>query len=1039
MGTDRNGLSGLAAGLLAACMLGVVALVVISRFTDAGNDSHFLSLPLAGGVFLQLLALFFLLRGSDEPAFFIAILAGAIGMAGVAGYLLAFNGLHAGLARYGFQLTGLIHVHMNSALALLLCGGCVAVAARRSRHGFGAEVLVAGGLIALLLIPGLFFWQRSIPIPSGSHGPSHLLLATEALLLLIAAILQLFVTPLISREGFDLRHRFLPVFAFAVLLTASLQLWLALITEEQHSIRWQTEATAERLRSSLEAHMQVRMEALQRMADRLLRSEFSDRAAWARDARAYLDDFESISAIGWVTPADRVAWAINRTQDNYLEGEDYAVDPARRELLRVVRATHRHAFTPPTQLRSGGHGQLVAIPLVDESGYRGSLIVGLRFSDLFRLQIGNVAPDFAVTVQAGGQQIYSDIRDSRLHPLAAAATHKEVFENLDWDITLWPESRFFDRNFLWLPGFMLMLGIAASMFFAFALYQLEMQRRHSASLRKSEERYRLATEQTGAIVYDYHVPSGHIEWAGAIRELAGDTPEQFAAVDIHGWERRLHPEDAPRIRKALLNAELSVSRFSCEYRFQRNDGKYAYVEDRGVFLPDAGGKAERMIGKMSDMTERREFVQQLRYLAHFDPQTGLHNRVWFMEDAVQHVESKERQDQPAWFLFLDVDRFRAVNETLGHVVGDLLLEAIARRVESVVKGRGALARLGGDEFGLRLDSPGFDQPAMQAFCEELMETFGRPFEVATHSLFVTLSVGVANFPFNGADAQQVIRAAETAMFRAKQRGRNTWAFYETSMSAGARENLEIANALRRAVERQEFHLVFQPRVNLLSGRITGMEALLRWESPELGIVSPVTFIPVAEETGLIGPIGWFVVDAAVQAAKNIGAALMSGRRIAINVSARQLVYGEFVRELVGRVETAGASPHWFEIELTESLVMEDPERARNLFLQLHDAGFTISIDDFGTGYSSLSYLKNFPVDHLKIDRSFVMGLPGSADDAAIVTTIISMGKGLGLKLIAEGIETEAQSEFLREAGCQEAQGFLFARPMRLEHLLVLLD
>lgn len=277
------------------------------------------------------------------------------------------------------------------------------------------------------------------------------------------------------------------------------------------------------------------------------------------------------------------------------------------------------------------------------------------------------------------------------------------------------------------------------------------------------------------------------------------------------------------------------------------------------------------------------------------------------------------------------------------------------------------------------------------------------------------------------------------MFRAKQRGRNTWAVYEASMSAGASENLDIANALRRALENNEFHLVFQPRFNLRSGRITGMEALLRWQSAELGTVSPATFIPVAEETGLIGPIGWFVVEAAVQAANHVGSELMAGRRIAINVSARQLVYGDFVSELVQRVQAANASPYWFEVELTESLVMEDPQRARELFIQLHQAGFAISIDDFGTGYSSLSYLKHFPVDHLKIDRSFVMGLPDNPDDASIVKTIITMGNGLGLKLIAEGIETEAQSEFLREAGCQEAQGFLFARPMRLEQLMVLLD
>lgn len=1029
---------GRAVGVLAVTLLGV-ALVALSRLAMAADVAHPLSFPLASGVFLQLLALVFLLRNADEHAFWTSLPVVAIGTAGVAGYLFAFNGFDAQLARFGFRLTEFIHVHMSAGLALLLGGSATAIAARRTRHGFGTEVLLTSGLVTLLLIPGLFLWQYTVPSFLGGSALSHLLPVAEAFLLLVVAILQLLVGAIFRREGFDLRHRFLPVFAFAMLFAASLHLWLVLVAEEQASVRRQTEATAERLHSSLEEHMHVRLEALHRIADRLERDGFSNRELWMRDAQAYLDDFSSLSAIGWVTPDGRIKWAVNREARKYLEGELYAIDDARRRLLETARTTNRDTLTPPTQLRSGGFGQLIAIPMNEGDEFRGSLVVGLRFSDLLLQQVNNVAPNFAVTISVDGTEIFSRIHDSKRHPMSIMAGHEVAVERLDWHIVLWPEESFFDRNFLWLPGLLLVLGIISAMLFAFSLYQLEMQRRRTVSLHRSEERYRVVAEQTGAVVYDYDINSGHVEWAGAIPEVFGTRQEIFAAVDIAGWERRLHPEDAERALAALAHAQETLSRFQCEYRFRREDGRYVRILDRGVFIPGPDGAAVRLLGKMSDETARYDFEQQLRYLAHFDQQTGLRNRVWFMEEAVGHVESHEDPDRSVWFVFLDVDRFRAVNETLGHVVGDLLLEAVARRVETMLQGRGALARIGGDEFGVCLDEMAFDRAAVQAFCEELMEAFGNPFEIASHSLFVTLSVGVACFPGDGEDAQAAIRAAETAMFRAKQRGRNTWAFYEAAMSAGARENLEIANALRRALERQEFHLVFQPRFNLVSGRITGMEALLRWESPELGPVSPVTFIPVAEETGLIGPIGWFVVEAAVQAARNLGERLMKDRRIAINVSARQLVYGEFVNELVTRVTAAGASPNWFEVELTESLVMEDPERARDLFVQLHDAGFTISIDDFGTGYSSLSYLKNFPVDHLKIDRTFVMGLPESSDDASIVKTIISMGNGLGLKLIAEGIETEAQSAFLREAGCQEAQGYLFARPMRLEQLLALLD
>lgn len=1033
-----NWLRGNAAGLLVtACMLAVVMLVVASRVSVF--DEHDLSVPLALGVFLQFLALLFLLRSRDRAAFWSGLLAALIGLAGVAGYLLAFNGLHEATARAGFELVEFMHVHVSAALALLLLGAGVAVAAGRKRHSFGAEVLAASGVVSLLLVPALLVWQSSRALPDASGLLTHPMLLAETGMLLAVSVAQLVAAGLLHAEGFGLRHRFLPALAFVVLVVASFHLWLALVGEEQNSVRRQTEATAQRLLASLDEHMRVRMEALERMAVRMQHDAFTNRATWEQDALQYLDDFQSISAIGWITPDGQVHWAVSREGRRYREGEEYAVDPQRAALLHAAQVTGMNAYTPPVHLRSGGFGQLVAIPLLDEREYRGSLVVGMRFSGLLESQVRNVAADFAVVVSASGERIFTRVADSSPHPLSRAVAHEMTFDGLGWQIVIWPENRFLDRNFLWLPGFLLMLGVVSAMLFAFALYQLEIQRRRTASLRQSEARYRIVAEQTGAVVYDYDVRTGRIEWAGAIFDVLGYSPEEFAQVDIIGWENHLHPDDAARALEELERAERNVSRYQCEYRLRRSDDSYVRVIDRGVFLPDKSGHAARMLGKIADVTERYEFEQKLRHLAHFDQPTGLRNRVWFMENAVRQVESSAEQNQPVWFVFLDVDRFRAVNETLGHTVGDLLLEAVARRLETIGGQRGIFARLGGDEFGLCLFGPALDAGSVRQFCDVLMAEFGKPFDVAAHSLYVTLSVGVANFPDDGTNAQQVIRAAETAMFRAKQRGRNTWAVYESTMSAGASENLEIANALRRALEQNEFHLVFQPRFNLRSGRITGMEALLRWESSELGAVSPATFIPVAEETGLIGPIGWFVVEAAAQAAHQVGGQLMAGRRIAINVSARQLVYGDFVSELVQRVQAANASPHWFEIELTESLVMEDPQRARDLFVQLHEAGFMISIDDFGTGYSSLSYLKHFPVDHLKIDRSFVMGLPDNTDDASIVKTIITMGNGLGLKLIAEGIETEAQSEFLRDAGCQEAQGFLFARPMRLEQLLVLLD
>ncbi|MBW3568491.1 MAG: hypothetical protein KY410_11150, partial [Proteobacteria bacterium] len=400
MSSEVDRWRGPAVGVLAVTMLGIV-LVAASRLVMV-DVVHPLSIPQATAVFLQLLALVFLLRGADEYAFWISLPVIAFGIAGVAGYLFAFNGFDAQLARFGFLLTEFIHVHMSAALALLLSGSGTAIAARRSRHGFGAEVLLTSGLTALLLIPGLFIWQYMIPSFLDGSVLSHSLLVMETVLLLIVANLQLLVGVIFRHEGFDLRHRFLPVFTFAMLFAASLHLWLVLVAEEQGSVRRQTEATAERLHSSLEEHMRVRLAALHRMANRLMRDGFSDRNSWVRDARAYLDDFSSLSAIGWVTPDGRIKWAINREAREYLEGEPYAIDDVRHRLLETVRTTNRDALTPPTQLRSGGFGQLIAIPMNEGAEFRGSLVVGLRFSDLLLQQVNNVAPDFAVTISVDG-------------------------------------------------------------------------------------------------------------------------------------------------------------------------------------------------------------------------------------------------------------------------------------------------------------------------------------------------------------------------------------------------------------------------------------------------------------------------------------------------------------------------------------------------------------------------------------------------------------------------------------------------------------
>jgi diguanylate cyclase (GGDEF)-like protein/PAS domain S-box-containing protein len=455
---------------------------------------------------------------------------------------------------------------------------------------------------------------------------------------------------------------------------------------------------------------------------------------------------------------------------------------------------------------------------------------------------------------------------------------------------------------------------------------------------------------------------------------------------------------------------------------------------------DEDGMISSYVGVFSDVSARIENHAMLQHTASHDRDTGLLNRSAFQQRLeLETVKSREDGDDACcWIMHMDIDRFETINDTLGHATGDYLIYQLAARISECIGDRGRVARSGGDEFAIML--PGKADDRMEGFTVwlELSAILAEPFVIGDQTLYITVSAGAACLTLDDANPMDVFRAADVAMYQAKRRGRNQLCFYDETMNADSRRNLLIANSLPVALEKGEFELHFQPRYSLLDEEITGMEALIRWNKPGEGMISPATFIPIAEETGMILPIGWWVIEAAVDAALRIGEERMNKVRIAINVSARQFAQADFVAGIVRRVESVGASPKWFELEITESLLMDKPDFARQQLERLHDSGFTIAIDDFGTGYSSLNYLKHFAVDYLKIDQSFVRGLPDDKDDVAIVDTIIGMSHGLGLKLVAEGIEEKEQAIFLQQRGCGEGQGYHFARPMPLEDLLAVL-
>ena len=432
--------------------------------------------------------------------------------------------------------------------------------------------------------------------------------------------------------------------------------------------------------------------------------------------------------------------------------------------------------------------------------------------------------------------------------------------------------------------------------------------------------------------------------------------------------------------------------------------------------------------------ERAAQEERIRHQAYHDPLTGLPNRASFTEHLEEAMRRAKRAGWPLALLFLDLDLFKRVNDCLGHDAGDRLLRVAAERIRRAVREADMLFRMGGDEFTVLLeDVRGPEEAAMVA--TRVLETIAEPLQLQHHEIAVTSSVGIALYPRDDVVGERLVKAADTAMYRAKELGRNRYAFFAREMNERVETQMMVEAALRRALKNEEFVLYFQPRVSAATGRATGAEALLRWKHPEWGLVEPARFVPLLEETGLIVPVGAWVLAEACRAARAWQSAGLPPLRVSVNLSSRQFRSEALCDAVSEALRSSGLAPQLLELELTESLLIENVEHAMGVMGQLKAIGTIISIDDFGTGYSSLGYLKRFPIDSLKIDRSFVRDIATSPKDAAIVKAISALARSLGIGLIAEGVEEPWQVEFLRGRHCTELQGFLFSRPLPEEALV----
>lgn len=538
--------------------------------------------------------------------------------------------------------------------------------------------------------------------------------------------------------------------------------------------------------------------------------------------------------------------------------------------------------------------------------------------------------------------------------------------------------------------------------------------------------------------WDWDLPSDIVKCSDEIYRILGLDQQRYlptsrSLVDI------VHPDDRPALRDAIYATLHRREPLNLDLRIVQPDGTIRVVHQQGEVTYDAQDQPVHMQGTVQDVTERKRAAEQIRQLALYDSLTGLPNRHLFKEQLCHAVASAKRSEQVLVMLSLDLDRFKRVNDTLGHEAGDLVLKEAGIRLAKSLRTTDtvtrddlnaishSVARPGGDEFTMLLAVQQAQDAAKVA--RRILEALSQPFTIGGSDMVLSASIGIAVYPLDGTDADALLKNADAAMYHAKDQGKNNYQYYNRTMNTSAFQRLSLESNLHHALERGEFSLYYQPKIDVASRAIVGVEALIRWRHPDLGLVSPAEFIPLAEETGLIIPIGEWVLREACAQIRAWQSAGLTPAPIAVNLSARQFHQQDIALMVRRALEEYDVAPHLLELEITESAAMQNAQAASMTLATLKALGVRIAIDDFGTGYSSLSYLKRFPIDSLKIDRSFVTELPDNQDDASIAQAVITMAHALRLKVVAEGVENEAQLAFLAANGCDEMQGYYFSRPL----------
>jgi diguanylate cyclase (GGDEF)-like protein len=547
----------------------------------------------------------------------------------------------------------------------------------------------------------------------------------------------------------------------------------------------------------------------------------------------------------------------------------------------------------------------------------------------------------------------------------------------------------------------------------------------------------------GLSSWEWDIVEDKMLWSKEIYH-AFNVAEDSIEASIETFWNLIHPEDRGAVKEAFVAALKREMPYSLDYRIVLPSGSVHTIHVQAETEFSKEGRAMRMRGTIQDITERKRIEEQIRQLAFFDGLTSLPNRMLFKEQLAQSLQRAKRDHEHLAVLFLDLDNFKRINDTLGHSVGDLLLQSVSQRLTHCVRGEdsvsrsepldngSSVARLGGDEFTVLLSNL-VDARDSGRVAHRIIDALDEPFDLDGQEVFVSASIGIAIYPVDGEDIESLLKHADVAMYHAKSKGRGRYQFYNRSVNATAFARLELESNMRRGLELGEFLLHFQPVLDGSADRVIGAEALVRWQHPDKGLLMPAAFISLAEEAGLIIPLGNWVLAQACRQNRAWQLAGLQPIPMAVNISSVQLRQPRFAEWVQQVLVESGLAPQYLVLEVTESMLIEDSESTLACLEQIRELGVRIAIDDFGTGFSSLVYLKRLPVDILKIDQCFIRDVGSDEDNSAIASAVIALARGLRLSVVAEGVETRAEREFLRNSGCSSMQGYLFSRPLDAAH------